>query len=83
MKTLLRARRMPQARRVAAALFIAAAPMLYAVPAESMHYLSAWTALASGSGYYNMSMVWLGAGMSMGCYAIPLAVPVCIVMTAA
>jgi hypothetical protein len=73
--------RKQEARRVVAALVLAAMPMLYAVPGGSMHYMLAWAGLFNGTAIY--STILLGAGLQLTCYAIPLATPVCIVMTAA
>lgn len=61
-------------RRAAAALVLAAAPLLYALPASAMSYgmaFHAWT----GNHYADAI---LAAGMQLSCYFIPLAPPVCI-----
>ena len=61
-------------RRSVAALVLAAAPLLYALPASAMNYgmaFHAWT----GNFYADAT---LAAGMQLSCYFIPLAPPVCV-----
>jgi hypothetical protein len=67
------------ARRVVAGLVLAAAPLLYAVPAGAAQYSLAWSqTFANETG-----LLFLQAGMALSCYFIPLAVPICIPLTLA
>jgi hypothetical protein len=67
------------ARRAAAGMVLAAAPLLYAVPAGAAQYTAAWMA-TFGNQYGQLAVQ---AGMSLSCYFIPLAVPVCVPLMAA
>jgi hypothetical protein len=65
-------------RRAVAALVLAAAPVLYALPVGPMSYLLAWVSLSDNQ----QAAVVLTAAMQYGCYFIPLAPPVCIGLSA-
>jgi len=65
-------------RRGAAALVLAAAPLLYALPVGPMSYMLGWVTLTD----QQQAAIVLAAGMQYACYFIPLAPPVCIGLTA-
>jgi hypothetical protein len=60
-------------RRGVAALVLAAAPLLYALPVGPMSYMAAWVSVSENQ----YGAIALGAGMQLGCFFIPLAPPVC------
>ena len=61
-------------RRAAAGLVLAAAPLLYAVPAGAAQYSLAWQATFANQ----TGLQFVQAGMALGCFFIPLAPPVCV-----
>lgn len=65
-------------RRGAAALVLAAAPLLYALPVGPMSYMLGWITLTD----QQQASIVLAAGMQYACYFIPLAPPVCIGLSA-
>jgi hypothetical protein len=67
------------ARRAVAGLVLAAAPLLYAVPAGALQYSLVWSqTFANETG-----LLLLQAGMTMSCFYIPLAVPICVPLSLA
>ena len=66
-------------RRAAAGLVLAAAPLLYAVPASAAQYALAWNATFSDA----TGLMFVQAGMALSCYFIPLAIPVCVPLSLA
>ena len=67
------------ARRAVAGLVLAAAPLLYMVPASAMQYSLAWQqTFGSDTG-----LMFVQAGMALSCFFIPLSVPVCIPLSLA
>ena len=69
-----RARGDQGARRAVAGMVLAAAPLLYAVPAGAAQYSLAWQATFSSQ----TGLQFLQAGMALSCFFIPLAPPVCV-----
>jgi len=65
-------------RRGAAAVVLAAAPLLYALPVGPMSYMAAWVSVSQSQ----YGAIALGAAMQLGCFFIPLAPPVCYVLQA-
>ena len=61
-------------RRAAAGLVLAAAPLLYAVPAGAAQYSLAWQATFANQ----TGLQFVQAGMALSCFFIPLAPPVCV-----
>ena len=61
-------------RRAAAGLVLAAAPLLYAMPASAAQYSLAWSATFANS----TGLQFVQAGMTLSCFFIPLAPPICV-----
>ena len=74
-----RARANESARRAAAGLVLAAAPLLYMVPASALQYSLAWQQTFSNE----TGLMFVQAGMALSCFFIPLSVPVCIPLSLA
>ena len=62
------------ARRAVAGLVLAAAPLLYAVPAGAAQYSLAWQNTFGNE----TGLQFLQAGMALSCFFIPLSPPICI-----
>lgn len=62
------------ARRAVAGVVLAAAPLLYAVPAGAAHYSQVWQALFTSE----IGLQALQLGMGMSCIFIPLAPVACL-----
>jgi hypothetical protein len=69
------------ARRAAAALVLAAMPMMYAVSANAMSYGSAWYGI--GGTEHGFATIILNTGFALSCIYIPLAPVACVLLTAA
>ena len=74
MTLMCRARTDQGLRRAAAGLVLAAAPLLYAVPAGAAQYSLAWQATFANQ----TGLQFVQAGMALSCFFIPLAPPVCV-----
>jgi hypothetical protein len=69
-----RARADQGARRAVAGMVLAAAPLLYTVPAGAAQYSQVWSATFGNE----TGLQYLQAGMALSCIFIPLAPVVCI-----
>ena len=67
------------ARRAVAGLVLAAAPLLYMVPATAMQYTLAWQQTFGNE----TGLLFMQAGMALSCFFIPLSVPVCVPLSLA
>jgi hypothetical protein len=74
MTLMCRARTDQGLRRAAAGLVLAAAPLLYAIPAGAAQYSLAWQATFANQ----TGLQLVQAGMALSCFFIPLAPPVCV-----
>jgi hypothetical protein len=66
-------------RRMVAGLVLAAAPMVYAVPAGATQYSAVFFSMVTMDYYWNLL---LSASLNVSCAFIPLAGPVCIPLVA-
>jgi len=79
MRIVSRARSGQGARRAVAGMVLAAAPLLYMVPASAMQYSLAWQQTFGNA----TSLMFVQAGMAVSCFFIPLSVPVCVPLSLA